>query len=139
MFALSVADVYNWCCSCSLHETNESEPGSFVPGVGFVPNQEMHMTKRYDTTFNISFRFNSNESSRLASAILVQWSSGKVMPSFESPNFLSMDLHDAGFDLPRGFRTLEMVKFRPRCRAAGNCSGHRSGLGSRELNACVEG
>lgn len=57
------------------------------------------MTNRYDTTSFISFRFNSNEPNRLASAVLDQWSSGKSLLSFDSPNFLSMDLHDAGLDL----------------------------------------
>jgi len=39
-----------------------------------------------------------------------------------------------GTDLPRGFRTMEMTIFRPRSRAAGNCSGRRSGIGTRALN-----
>ena len=57
------------------------------------------MINRYDTTFHVSFRFNSNEPSRLASAILDQWSSGKALPSFESPNFVDLHLHEAGLDL----------------------------------------
>ncbi len=40
-------------------------------------------------------------------------------------------------DLPRGFRTMEMINLRPRSRAADNCSGRRSGIGTRLPNAGV--